>query len=112
MVASFGAMDEPFGMQARFSAHPGKGHEFVALLREAAVDLEDFEACLLYLISQEAENPDVVWVSEVWVDSESHAASLENPHVRAVIERALPLLAGPPEALQLLPAGGKGVRLP
>jgi hypothetical protein len=29
-----------------------------------------------------------------------------------VIERALPLLAGPPEALHLLPAGGKGVRLP
>jgi quinol monooxygenase YgiN len=99
-------------MQARFSAHPGKGHEFVALLRDAALDLEDFEACLLYLISQEAESPDVVWVTEVWVDSESHAASLENPRVRAVIQRALPLLAGPPEALQLLPAGGKGVRLP
>jgi quinol monooxygenase YgiN len=105
-------MDEPFGMQARFNAQPGKGHEFVALLRDAALDLEDFEACLLYLVSQEAENPDVVWVTEVWVDSESHAASLENPRVRSVIERALPLLAGPPEALHLLPSGGKGVRLP
>jgi quinol monooxygenase YgiN len=99
-------------MQARFSAQPGKGHEFVALLRGAALDLEDFEACLLYLVSQEVENPDVVWVTEVWVDSESHSASLENPHVRSVIEQALPLLAGPPEALHLLPVGGKGVRLP
>lgn len=99
-------------MQARFNAKPGKGREFVALLRDAALDLEDFEACLLYLVSQEAENPDVVWVTEVWADSESHAASLEHPHVRGVIARALPLLAGPPEALQLLPAGGKGVRLP
>jgi quinol monooxygenase YgiN len=112
MVASFGTMDEPFGMQVRFTAHPGKGHEFVALLREGALDLEDFEACLLYLVSQEADNPDSVWVSEVWVDNESHAASLENPHVRATIERALPLLEGPPEALHLLPAGGKGLRLP
>jgi quinol monooxygenase YgiN len=105
-------MDEPFGMQVRFSALPGKGHEFVAMLRESAGELGDFEACLLYLISQEADDPDVVWVSEVWVDSDSHAASLEQPHVRALIERALPLLAGPPEALHLVPAGGKGIRLP
>jgi quinol monooxygenase YgiN len=105
-------MNEPFGMQVRFTALPGKGHDFVALLRDQEVDLGDFEACLLYLISQEAENPDVVWVSEVWVDRESHAASLEHPHVRALIERALPLLAGPPEALHLVPAGGKGIRLP
>jgi quinol monooxygenase YgiN len=99
-------------MQVRFTAHPGKGHELVELLRGAATDLEDFEACLLYLVSQEAENTDSVWVSEVWVDAASHAASLEHPHVRAVIERALPLLAGPPEALHLLPLGGKGLRLP
>jgi quinol monooxygenase YgiN len=105
-------MDEPFGMQVRFSALPGKGHEFVALLRESAIELGDFEACLLYLISQEADDPDVVWVSEVWVDNDSHAASLEHPHVRAVIARALPLLTGPPEALHLVPAGGKGIRLP
>jgi quinol monooxygenase YgiN len=105
-------MDEPFGMQVRFTALPGKGHEFVALLRESAGELVDFEACLLYLISQEADDPDAVWVSEVWADSDSHAASLEHPHVRALIERALPLLAGPPEALHLVPAGGKGIRLP
>jgi quinol monooxygenase YgiN len=105
-------MDEPFGMQVRFTTMPGKGEDFVSLLRNAALDLEDFEACLLYLVSQEADNPDVVWVSEVWVDNESHAASLENPHVRAVIERALPLLVAPPEALHLRPAGGKGIRLP
>jgi len=99
-------------MQARFAALPGKGREFVALLRDAAIALEDAEACLLYAISQEADDPDVIWVNEVWVDSESHAASLEQPHVRSLIERALPLLAGPPEALHLRPAGGKGVRLP
>ncbi len=44
IVACFGTMDEPFGMQVRFTAHPGKGHEFVAILRDAAIDLEDFEA--------------------------------------------------------------------
>jgi quinol monooxygenase YgiN len=105
-------MDEPFGMQVRFTAKPGRGRDFVAILRAAAIDLEDFEGCLLYLVSQEAENADSVWVSEVWVDSDSHAASLEHPHVRAAIDRALPLLAEPPEALHLRPAGGKGLQLP
>ena len=112
MVASFGAWTIHSECRCASPRCPARVDEFVALLRDAALDLEDFEACLLYLVSQEAENPDVVWVSEVWVDNESHAASLENPHVRSVIERALPLLAGPPEALHLRPAGGKGVRLP
>jgi quinol monooxygenase YgiN len=106
------AMDDPFGMQVRFTTRPGKGDEFVSILQGAALDLEDFEACLLYLVSQEADTPDVVWVTEVWVDNASHAASLEHPHVRSVIDRALPLLAGAPEALHLRPAGGKGIRLP
>jgi hypothetical protein len=39
------AMDEPFGMQVRFTALPGKGDEFVSLLQGAALDLEDTRTC-------------------------------------------------------------------
>jgi quinol monooxygenase YgiN len=105
-------MSEPFAMQARFATRTGEGDAFEAILLEAAASLEDNDACVLYAVSRDGEDADVVWVTEVWSDGEAHAASLEDPAARAMIARAMPLLAGPPEARHLVPAGGKGVRLP
>jgi quinol monooxygenase YgiN len=105
-------MDEPFGMQVRFTARPGEGDALAALLLEAAAGLDALDACLVYLVSRDGEAPDDVWVTEAWSDAEAHTASLEDPAARELIERALPLLASPPEALHLLPLGGKGLRLP
>jgi quinol monooxygenase YgiN len=105
-------MSAPFAMQARFAARPGEGGAFEAILLEAAASLEDDDACLIYAVSRDGEDPDVVWVTEVWSDADAHAASLEDPAARALIARAMPLLAEPPEARLLVPAGGKGVRLP
>jgi quinol monooxygenase YgiN len=105
-------MAEPFSMQARFEARDGQGDAFEAILLEAAEGLEGEDACLLYAVSRDAQEPDVVWVTEIWADGDAHAASLEDPAARALIARAMPLLAGPPEARHLVPAGGKGVRLP
>jgi quinol monooxygenase YgiN len=112
MLPSFRVMSEQFGMQARFSALPGEGAAFAALLLEAAAALEDQDACLLYVVYRDVEEPDVVWVTEAWTDQEAHAASLQDPAALALIERALPLLAAPPDARQLDPVGGKGLPLP
>lgn len=105
-------MAEWFGMQVRFTTQPGKGDALAALLLEAAAGLSDVAECLLYAVSRDPDDPDVLWVSEVWTDQDAHTASLQVPGARATIERALPLLAGPPEALHLLPLGGKGLPLP
>jgi quinol monooxygenase YgiN len=106
------AMSDRFGMQARFVAQPGRGAEFAEMLLEAARGLESLDSCLLYLVNRDAEEPDVVWVTEAWTDQESHAVSLEDPAALELIQRALPLLAGPPEARLLEPLGGKGLPLP
>jgi quinol monooxygenase YgiN len=105
-------MAEPFAMQARFPTLPGEGDAFEAILLEAAAGLERDDACLLYAVGRDGDDPDVVWVTEIWSDGDAHAASLADPAARAMIARAMPLLAGPPEARHLVPAGGKGVRLP
>ena len=112
MVSCSGVMDERFGMQARFTTHPGRGADLAAMLLEAAAGLETRDACLLYLVGRDVEEPDVVWVTEAWTDQESHAASLQDPAALELIQRALPLLAGPPEARQIDPVGGKGLPLP
>jgi quinol monooxygenase YgiN len=101
-----------FAMQARFAAQPGRAREFAALLLEGAAWLEAEPRCLLYAVLVDVQEPDVVWVTEAWTDEEAHRAALADPATRELIGRALPLLAGPPEARQLDPVGGKGLRLP
>jgi quinol monooxygenase YgiN len=98
-----------FGMLGRLTAAPGKGDELAAILLDAAAALEADDDCLLYVVSRAQDDPDSVVVSEAWRSEEAHRASLERDEVRALISRAGPLLAGPPEPIRLRPLGGKGL---
>jgi quinol monooxygenase YgiN len=102
-------MTENFGMHVRFTAQPGQGDALAAILLEAADALGAVGACRLYVISRSPDDLDTVWVTEAWTDAEAHAASLQDEATRALIARAMPLIAGRPEATRLLPAGGKGL---
>jgi quinol monooxygenase YgiN len=98
-----------FGMHVRFTAQPGQGDALAAILLEAADALGAVEACRLYVVSRSPGDPDTIWVTEAWTDAEAHAASLQDEATKAAIARAMPLMAGRPEATRLLPAGGKGL---
>jgi quinol monooxygenase YgiN len=98
-----------YGMHVTFTAQSGSADELEAILLEAAAGLADDPDCLLYIVSRSASDPDTVYVTEAWASSEAHAASLEDERVRALIERAMPLMARPPEATTLAPRGGKGL---
>lgn len=97
-----------YGMHVRFTAVAGEGDALAALLLEAAKGAETDADCRLYLVSRDPDDPDVVFVTEAWTSREAHDAALEVPATRELIGRAMPLIAGPPEATHLLPAGGKG----
>jgi quinol monooxygenase YgiN len=47
-------------------ARPGHGEELARHLLAAADDLRDDPGCELYLINRQADDPDVVWVTELW----------------------------------------------
>jgi quinol monooxygenase YgiN len=102
-------VDGRYGLQVRFTAQAGRAGELAAILLEAATGLADEPACLLYVVSRSEAEPDTVWVMEAWSDQATHDASLQDEGARALIQRALPLLAGAPEATPLRPAGGKGL---
>jgi quinol monooxygenase YgiN len=97
-----------YGMHVRFTAQAGQGDALAALLLEAAAGTQDLAECRLYLVSRDPEDGDVVFVTEAWTSRAAHDAALEDPATRALIGRAMPLLAGAPQATQLAPAGGKG----
>lgn len=78
---------------ATLRAQPGSRDDVIALLLGDQSALAEL-GCLAYLVGINDENPDVVYVNELWVDAQSHDASLHDPAVRATIALAMPLLTG------------------
>lgn len=74
-------------------AVPGKRDELVALLTRRSTELNDM-GCLLYEVGTRDDEPDTVYVVELWDSEETHRASLELETVRATISEARPLLSG------------------
>ena len=72
---------------------PGKREELVAILTRPNPELEAV-GCLLYEVGVDDEQPDTVFVAELWTSSEAHQASLQSDSVRAAISEARPLLSG------------------
>jgi quinol monooxygenase YgiN len=90
-------------------ATEGEGDALAALLLEAADALEAAEGCLLYIVNRVDDDPEAVWVIEVWTDEAAHQASLSLPSVQEIIGRARPLIAGSGERFELRPVGGLGL---
>jgi quinol monooxygenase YgiN len=81
------------------------------LLLQAAEQLEKNPDCLLYAVGLAEEDPNGIWVTEVWGSKEAHAKSLEPEEVRALIQEARPLIAGFGERFETQALGGKGLEL-
>jgi quinol monooxygenase YgiN len=72
---------------------PGRRDDLVALLTRPSAELRAI-GCLLYEVGVSDDDPDTVFVAELWESAEAHQASLELPSVRAAIAEARPLLSG------------------
>ena len=59
------------------TATEGKGGELAEVLLAAAAGLEADPGCALYLINRQSDDPDVVWVTELWRSQTDLDASLE-----------------------------------
>ena len=92
-----------YGRIGSFTAHPGQRDALVALMVESTGDLP---GCLSYVVARDPQDPDRVWVTEVWEDEAHHKASLKLPVVAETIRRAMPLIAGVGPATVTEPVGG------
>jgi quinol monooxygenase YgiN len=100
-----------YGCYVKFTTHPGQRDHLVELLLEVATGAQTVVGCELYLINTSPTDATVVWVTEVWSSQAEHDAALTQDGAKKQIQRALPLLVGPPELIVVQPVGGKGVRL-
>jgi quinol monooxygenase YgiN len=80
----------------------------IEILLESGKLFDDNPACLLYLVSESIDDPDVIWVTDLWTNEQEHAESLARPEFKPFIAEAMSLLAGRPEQIKIHPVGGKG----
>ena len=97
------------GRYVQLKAREGQRDALVEHMLGAAQLLVDVPGCELYVINTSATDADAVWVTEVWSTQAELDASLTIESVKASVEQVLPLLAGPPERIDILPVGGKGL---
>jgi quinol monooxygenase YgiN len=100
-----------FGLIGKLKAHPGQRDALLALLLNATDAMASTEGCWLYVISRATDDPDTIWITEVWRSREDHQASLANEEVRAIIASARPLIAEAGGGVEVIPVGGKGLPL-
>jgi quinol monooxygenase YgiN len=94
----------------RLIAKPGQRDRVVEILLESGRLFDDNEACLLYLVSESQDDPNLIWVVDLWTTKEAHTEALKARELRPFVEQAMPLLEGMPEQIEVRPVGGKGVR--
>lgn len=97
-----------YGYINKFTALPGQGNDLLKILLQAAQALETNSDCIQYLISTVSE-PEVLYVTEIWTSKEAHDDSLEPVEVKAVIAKAMPLIASISNIAEQRVEGGKGL---
>lgn len=95
-----------YGLIGKMISVSGKREELAAIMLEGS---DAMPGCLSYIVAADNEDPDAIWVTEVWDGRASHEASLSLPGVQEAIGRARPLIAGFGERFETTPAGGWGL---
>ncbi|GAA1863222.1 hypothetical protein GCM10009836_49480 [Pseudonocardia ailaonensis] len=90
-------------------AVPGSGAALAEGLLKVAEGMRTAPGCELYVVNRTPDEEDAVWVTEVWSDEAASDAALNRDLGEAGFGEVLPLLAGPPEFIELNPVGGPGL---
>lgn len=80
-----------YGLIGKMRAKPGQRAALTAALMDGTGAMP---GCLAYLVAEDLGDPDALWITEIWTDKASHAASLSLPDVKAAIAKGRPLIAG------------------
>lgn len=95
-----------YGLIGKFTAAHGQRDTLIAILLEST---QRMPGCLSYVVAKDEADAEGIWITEVWDNKESHAASLKLPAVREAITRAKPLIAGFGPGFTTTPVGGMGI---
>jgi quinol monooxygenase YgiN len=91
----------------RLTTNPGQRDRVIEILLESGKPFDRNPDCLLYLVVESTEDPNLIWVVDLWSSEQGHTDALNAPELQRYIQECLPLLQGTPEQIKVRPAGGK-----
>ncbi len=94
------------GLIGKLRAVPGQRAALAEILLQSTGAMP---GCLAYIVAEDVEDADALWITEAWDSAASHQASLQLPQVRDAITRARPLIAGFDSHVATRPLGGFGL---
>jgi len=100
------------GRYVKMTARAGQGDVLAQLMLEVARSLHGTDGCILYAINRVDDDPEAIWVTELWRDQgavDASLAVLQTDAGQARLGEVMALLEGPPERIDLQPLGGVGL---
>ena len=94
------------GLIGKMTAIPGQRGALIAILLDSVADMP---GCLSYIVAEDLDDANAIWVTEVWESKASHAASLSLPAVQQAIAQGKPLIADFGDSVITEPVGGHGL---
>lgn len=79
-----------YGLIAKLTVVPGKRAELVQVLSKSAAKMP---GCSSYILAEDPEDEDILWITETWDNRQSHDASLQLRAVQQAMPLAKPLIA-------------------
>jgi quinol monooxygenase YgiN/mannose-6-phosphate isomerase-like protein (cupin superfamily) len=98
------------GRIVKLTAHEGHGEALAQTMLRVAAGLERTRGCEQYVINRSVTDPDVIWITERWLNQEALDASLEALQTDAgktQVAEVMALVAGS-ERIDVEPLGGVG----
>jgi len=86
-----------FSVYGRMTALPGRREELIAVLLDGFRAGGDDGGLLTYNINTAIDDPDTIWLTQLWIDKQAHDATTRSEPVAAVTRRVPSLLARQPE---------------
>ena len=95
-----------YGLFGKFVAVDGRRDELIEILLKAAELLQKNDDCISYIVGK-SDEPNEVWISELWESKDAHDRSLEPDDIRSLVMTARPLIADMPAGTEFQAIGGK-----
>ena len=95
-----------YGLIGKIEAIPGQRDALARILLDG---ISGMPGCRSYVVAHDVDDPNSLWITEVWDTQESHAASLSLESVRNAIAKGRPLIASFDSRVTTEPIGGHGL---
>ena len=92
-----------YALFGKFTPVAGQRDALRDLLLEGAAVVSRVPGCESWIVHTSPDDPEGIWVYESWRSEVDHDASLSDERIRAIIGRAMPLIAGISDQVKLEP---------